>query len=78
MQYHVAPLREMEMCRMIIQVTASLWKDQTLHFGALIGNSALKCSHQYAIGMQAGFLILSVYVVLFHQVRIVEPIFIAK
>ena len=54
----------------VIQATTPLWKDQMLHFGAQTGNSALKHSHQCATGMQAGFLTLSVDVVLFHQVRI--------
>ena len=62
------PLRLIEMC--IIQATTPLWKDQMLDFGALTGTSALNHSHQCATGMQAGFLTLSVDVVLFHQVRI--------
>ena len=54
----------------IIQATTPLWKDQMLNFGAPTGNSALKHSRQCATGMQAGFLTLSVDVVLFHEVRI--------
>ena len=60
LQYHVMPLRLMELC--IIQATTPLWKDQMSHFGAPTGNSVQKHSHQCAIGMQAGFLTLSVIV----------------
>ena len=52
----------------IIQPTTPLWKDQMLHFDALMCNFILKHSHQCATGMQAGFLTLPVTVLLLDQV----------
>ena len=66
LQYHAAPQRLMPMY--IIQVTTPLWKDQMLHFGALMYNSTLKYSHQCATETPAGSLILSVIVLLLDQV----------